>query len=141
MQALRTKMTFGLKNSADLINTLSDGATPFWRGNLRRSKSVKVSSWNKVQAVTGDSITRDYLAYQYDNELRHKGNRLDTYTSFSEGAANNSGSGEKAQYQRGYNDQKDSTPKSTAKWYERVIHDEQMMNQVKSVFRNSFRNG
>lgn len=140
MKALQSKMQNSLEVGATFINTLSDVATPHWQGNLKRSKKIKILSWDQVQAVTGDEKTASYVMKQYNANLRHLGDRLTGYESFSAGFANGSGMGAKAQYGRGYKEQKNIAQKSRARWYHRVIEDKEMMRKVNTVVANVFRN-
>ena len=53
--ALQEKYKAALKTAALTINTLSEAATPVWRGNLRDSKTVRINDWNDVDVITGNA--------------------------------------------------------------------------------------
>jgi autotransporter translocation and assembly factor TamB len=146
--ALQEKYKAALKTAALTINTLSEAATPHWRGNLRDSKTVRINDWNDVDVITGNASTGSYVHIQYGVDQsgkeftrNHEGNPDSWYKDLSQGGADGGGTGERAQYQRQYRKKrKDGTLQpSTAKWYHRVINDAESMSQVLNVFVQRFK--
>lgn len=144
---LQTKYEAALKVAAITINTLSESATPIWRGNLRDAKSVRVNAWNDVDVITGGADVADYVAKQYglddkgnESPLRHEGGP-GLYKDLSQGGADDGGTGESAQYQRQYRKKREdgTLQPSVAKWYHRVIQDGTLMHEVLTVFMNRFK--
>lgn len=72
-KAINSQMKSALVLGAHELNRLSDRFTPVWRGNLQRSKRVKVESPTVVYAVSGNARTEKYLFAQYYEPLRHRG--------------------------------------------------------------------
>lgn len=147
LAALQVKYEAALKVAAITINTLSDSATPIWRGNLRDAKTVRVNAWNDVDVITGGADVADYVFKQYgldedgkESPLNHEGGP-GMYQDLSQGGANGGGSGDTAQYQRQYRKKReDGTLKpSVAKWYHRVIQDADSLHEVLTVFMNRFK--
>jgi hypothetical protein len=147
LSALQRKYEGALNVAAMTINTLSDSATPVWRGNLRDAKSVRVNSWNDVDVITGGSDVAGYVAKQYglidgkESPLRHEGQPESGYKDLSQGGANGGGAGDSAQYSRQYKRKREdgTLQPSVAKWYHRVIQDAESMHQVLTVFMQRFK--
>lgn len=147
LAALQRKYEGALKAAAMTINTLSDSATPVWRGNLRDAKSVRVNAWNDVDVITGGADVAGYAAKQYglidgkESPLRHEGNPESGYIDLSQGGADGGGTGDAAQYQRQYKRKREdgTLQPSVAKWYHRVIQDAESMHQVLTVFMQRFK--
>ena len=141
LAAIHVKYRSALEAAATTINTMSKNATPIWRGNLRDAKSVRVNAWNDVDAISGDSKTASYVETQYNDNLRHKGDRMTAFKPMSQGAANSGGMGEQAQYARAHRAfvKSGAQPQPAAKWYDRVIKDAEMMRRIQAIFANKFR--
>ena len=147
LDALHKKYEGALQVAAVTINTLSDSATPVWRGNLRDAKSVRVNAWDDVDVITGGADVAGYVGAQYgldaqgnESPLRHEGGP-EGYKDLSQGGADGGGAGESAQYQRQYRKKREdgTLQHSVAKWYHRVIRDPVQMHEVLTVFMNRFK--
>jgi len=146
LAALKAKAQNAAIVAGYTINTLSDSATPKWRGTLKDSKGVRVNSDGDVEVFTGNSDT-PYAGKQYgffegnESPLNHEGDPESGYKDLSQGGADGGGAGDRAQYQRQYRRKRKEgiLQKSAAKWYHRVLQDPEATREVFTVFKNRFK--
>jgi hypothetical protein len=132
---LKQKSLTAIKMAAEQAKTEIRNYIPIDQGTLQDSLRI-VEEGGSIFLRTGYKGRTPYVAAQYFEEKRHRGQRGDyqRLADLGPGADFKPGSGKKALYNSAYKEHKDKLGKSTPEWYEPILKDKKIQKRMANIY-------